>query len=137
MKRHWLILGFLLFFVASAIVGNQLWTWYKTKKQAELSIRKLALSINLEKDKQDKITGYEMERQESLQSVKSKYGENKKEYMARAKAINGTFQDKVQPLLDSVQKLKYQKYKAAAARKRIAKIQFKKMFGNKNRQKTH
>ena len=135
MKRQWLVLGIVLLFVASAILGNRLWTACKTRKQAELSIRKLALSINLEKDKQEKITDFEIERLDKLNEAKHDFFKNKKGYIGKAKSINAEYHNKVQPLLDSLQKLKYQKYKAAAARKRISKMNFKKMFGNRKGQK--
>jgi hypothetical protein len=128
MRKFWIYLGIFLLSIVLIVFANQQWKVYKLKKHAELSIRKLALSIRLEKGKQEKITEFEIERLELLKDAKAESRKKPKEFASKAKVINQEFLDKVYPLLDSLQTIKYKKYRAAAMRKRLAKMDFKKLL---------
>lgn len=131
MKKVWFGLGALLALIGLTI-GVRLWLdSVKQHKRAELSMRRLALSLAVNKEKWPQMIEWEEERQEQLKDARQEAGKDNQAFIQKAKEINSRFHRRFEPLLDSVQKANYTRYRQAAALKKARRMQMKQLLKKK------
>lgn len=92
------------------------------RKEVELSVRKMALSIQLNREQEQRVLEIELDRRSRIRQIQDSLENNKKGLSAALKALSSRYTFQTEGIMDSLQKTKYNKYRKALARKKARKI---------------
>jgi hypothetical protein len=94
----------------------------RERKKVELNVRKLALSIQLDRDQERLILEIELNRRNRVRQLRDSLERNGKALSKALQDLSRRYTFQIEGVLDSLQKLKYKKYRKALASKRARKL---------------
>jgi len=92
------------------------------RKEVELSVRKMALSIQLNREQEQRIFEIELDKRSRVRQLQDSLKNNVKGLSEALKSLSRRYTLQTEGVLDSLQKTKYNKYRKALARKKARKI---------------
>lgn len=106
----------------------------KDREKTRLSVRKMALSIRLNPEQEEQIVDLEINRKVRVHELQDSLKGNSTQLKVILSALTILHQEKIESILDFIQKIKYRKYRIALGRKKARSMNF---FQSKKKRKPH
>lgn len=106
----------------------------KDREKTRHSVRKMALSIRLNPEQEEQIVDLEINRKVRVYELQDSLKGNSTQLKVSLSALTILHQEKIESVLDSIQKIKYRKYRIALGRKKARSMKF---FQSKKKRKPH